>query len=59
MNYMEIMDLILDYGEAKQEIGMMICKGPFSADEFQEKEDQKQVALDKICDVILKLTTEA
>jgi hypothetical protein len=59
MDYREIMDLILKYGADKQKLGLMICKTPFSAAEYQDLEDHKQIILNQICDVILKLTKEA
>lgn len=59
MDYWEIMELILKYGADKQKLGMMICKTTFNAAEYQDLEDHKQVVLDQICDVILKLTKEA
>lgn len=59
MNYREIMDLILAYGADKQKIGIMLHKDPFSAAEYQDLEDHKQVVLDRICTEILKLTNEA
>lgn len=59
MNYMEITDLIIKYGSYKHKLGMMICKEPFSAAEYQDLEDHKQVILDRIYDVILELTNEA
>lgn len=59
MNYREIMELIIKYGSDKQKLGMMICEEHFSAAEYQDLEDHKQVILNQICDVILKLTKEA
>ena len=59
MNYLEIMELILEYGKDKQKLGLMIGKTPFIADEYQDLEDHKQAILKQICDVLLKLTKEA
>ena len=59
MSYREIMNLILAYGSDKLKLGLMFHKDPFSAAEYQDLEDHKQVVLDRICDEILKLTKEA
>lgn len=60
MKYQEVMDLILDYGKAKQEIGIMIGHTVVVDDAaFQAECNHKQTVLDQICDVILQLTKKA
>jgi len=55
MSYQEVMDLILDYGSIKFDIGAAVANSEESAD----KEEQKDEVLSRICEVILSLTKEA
>lgn len=59
MNYEEVMDLILNYGEAKQKIGIMIGRNGVDGTAFQAECGRKQIILDQICEVIFQLTKKA
>lgn len=59
MKYQEVMNLILDYGNAKQEIGIMIGHTAVDYAALLAECDRKQTILNQICDVILQLTKKS
>lgn len=59
MKYQEVMDLILDYGNAKQKIGIMIGHTVVDDAAIRAECDRKQTILGQICDVIFQLTKKS
>jgi len=54
--FTEVMNLILDYGHIKLEVGKLIKSDSYKFDKFMELEYKKTITLDQICDAILELT---
>jgi len=57
--YNEVMELILNYGDAKLNIGLAIASDFCSEEKMAVLDKEKTAILDKICDAIIELTKDA